>query len=164
MNTPIQSLASDLMLMAMGRIHRRAQTEGTYLVPINIVHDSGTFDTPPGRLLSGMRMIHHEMVVRPQELHDWLIVKPAADFEIGVTWGNMMEATILPDDGDQTDDLRTARIELLGKPEDYPLLVQEIRNGDYEVKELEYTLHPSEEEQKLGKFRWVIEVSDEIPF
>ncbi len=163
-NTPIQSLASDLMLMAMGRINRRAQDEGTYLVPINIVHDSGTFDTPPGRLLSGMRMIHQEMVVRPQQLHDWLIVKPAADFEIGVTWGNMMEATILPDDGDQTDDLRTARIELLGKPEDYPLLVQEIRNGDYEVKELEYTLHPSEEEQKLGKFRWVIEISDEIPF
>jgi len=166
-NMPIQSLASDLMLMAMGRINRRSQAEGTYLVPVNIIHDAGMFDCPPGRLLSGMRLIRHEMVVRPQELHNWLIVTPAADFEIGVTWGNMMEANMLEDVVGGSDDphnLRPARIELLGYPQDYPLLVEELRRGDYQVEELEYTLHPSEEEQKLGKYRWVIGVGDEIPF
>jgi len=163
-NMPIQSLASDLMLMAMGRINRRSLDEGTFLVPINVIHDAGMFDTPPGRLLSGMRLIREEMVVKPQQLHDWLIVVPKAEFEIGAGWGHMMEANLL-DDGQYGDNpLRSSKIELLGKPEDYPLLVSEIRAGSYQVQELEYTLHPNEEEQKLGKYRWVIEVGEEIPF
>ena len=92
-NYPIQSTASDLNLMALGRLW------GIYgrlwqSVPFASVHDSIVYDVYPGELLKVMHGIRKEMINATYQACPWLRVLIEQDFEVGVNWGKGVKANL----------------------------------------------------------------------
>lgn len=84
-NTPIQSLASDICLLSLIRV-ADILPEDVHI--INTVHDSIMFEIPTSRISTIVPQIREEMTKAPSLLPDFTIPL-VVNLEIGTTWGEM---------------------------------------------------------------------------
>jgi uracil-DNA glycosylase family 4 len=94
-NTPIQGPASDLT--AHGMINVQSVLDRTSLLSKlwATIHDSLCFSISPGELYSIALLAKKCMVDMPERDLNWLSVVLRADYEVGVTWGELMEMEVL---------------------------------------------------------------------
>lgn len=146
-NTPIQSVASDLCWSAFGRSWRMMQEIGIEAHPYSIIHDSQGFDVAPGSFMDVVELQYYQMVYKPYELWDWLTVKPDADFDIGTGLGDLIGLKLFwGDDGE----LDHNRIALSGPRDTIEIICAEIDAGGQSITQEEDGPHPKEEEAKKG--------------
>lgn len=86
-NTPVQSVASDIALEATIRIHNRFKREGLRSLVFGFIHDSIKSDVYPGEIEAVDFIMDEEMVKRPRELYPWLLLPVETDTEVGPSWG-----------------------------------------------------------------------------
>lgn len=132
-NFPIQSGASDMTMMAMCMIHARMQEAGYKSKMILTVHDSLVFDCHVDEVFEVACLAKQIMESLP-DLSDevlpgvdwkWLTVPVVAEFEIGSSWGTLVEFDPFIIAGvrePQTGDLYDAD----GKPQRLPNDVDEL--------------------------------------
>jgi hypothetical protein len=153
-NTPIQGTASDMCWCAMSRVARMAKELELNALPYNIIHDSQAFDTAPTHWVDMVNLMYYQMVWKPYELHDWIICKPEAEFDVGAGWGHLIEMKINFDDAGRI----TNRYDMRGKPEYVGGVLEEIMNGGDKFDVVVNGPHPNSEEAKLGMWQAVIDV------
>jgi DNA polymerase-1 len=157
-NTPIQSIASDLCWRAYGRTWERIKEIGILAHPFSIIHDSSTFDVGPGHFFDLIELQYYEMVHRTQELFPWLNVKPEADFSIGTQWSGLIDVKLFFDD----EDWGHYKLGLDGPIEDVDEVHAAIITGGQKVTETGVDgPHPQPEEAEKGK--WYREVIVDRP-
>jgi DNA polymerase-1 len=92
-NSPVQSFASDLLIMSMVDIDREFRRQGMRARPIGTVHDSCNFEIPNGELSVALPIIKNTMENLP--LYDRfklnLTVPIIADLKVGTRWGGARE-------------------------------------------------------------------------
>ena len=160
-NTPIQSVASDMCAMAFGRTWKAIQNVGIQAYPYSIIHDSQGFDVSPGFWFDIIELQYYQMVWKPYELWPNIItVKPEADFDIGAGWGRQVEGKLFFDDAGE---IIHDRITFSG-PESYvDLLLNEIEAGGQKIDMLYKGAHRNEVEAEGGKFEAEIKVDRPNP-
>ena len=90
-NSPIQSAASDLVFLAMGRIYRQFWGQGMQSRMVLTVYDSIVFNCPDDELKVATRIINDEMCHHPFK---FMNVPITADLKIGTHWGSLVEMDI----------------------------------------------------------------------
>lgn len=95
-NSPIQGFASDMMLLSMNMIGRRARAEGLDLKIVGTVHDAGNFEVRDDHLAPALRLIKSCMEERLVRALDRIFgvnmdVPIKADLKIGRWWGDARE-------------------------------------------------------------------------
>jgi DNA polymerase I-like protein with 3'-5' exonuclease and polymerase domains/uracil-DNA glycosylase len=150
-NTPIQSMASDLCWQAMGRVWAQLKALAFPCRPFSIIHDSQTFDIGPGYVMDVMELQYYQMVYRTQEIYPWMVVKPEADFSIGTCWGNLIDVGLIFDDAGQIDH---NHMTLAGPRDDVDAVCAEFDRGGLKVAVADGIddLHPQKEEAEKGKW------------
>lgn len=95
-NSPIQSMASDMLLLAMVRIGRRARRRGLDLNVVGTVHDSINFEIKNEHLGESLRLIKYTMENLPLDrlFGVDMDVPIMADIKIGTHWGDARETTV----------------------------------------------------------------------
>ena len=96
-NTPVQSAASDTLLLALVIIDDYMRTVGYKSMLVNTVHDSIVFDVYPGELDSLVELcvdvMENVLLYAREYAHninmDWLICPLKADVEVGTHYGAM---------------------------------------------------------------------------
>lgn len=167
-NTPVQGTASDLCWTSFGRAWRDIQDFHIPALPFSLIHDAQGFDVGPGYFMDVMEIQYYQMVYRPQELWDWVRVRPEIEFSLGVSWGRMVKVKLLwgkdlastPFKG-KSDEFDHNRIVLSGKRQDLDDLVTEIRKGGQEVDIKSDIPHPKKDEADLGN--WCMDICVERP-
>lgn len=157
-NTPIQSIASDLCATAFGRSWSMIKAAGIEAVPYSIIHDSQGFDASPGRFFDIIELQYYQMAIVPQIIWPWITVKPEADFEIAPGWGRDVGAKLFFDENEQLDH---NRIGLAGPVHDVDLVCSEIHAGGQDYEVLADGPHPKEEEAAKGM--WYRELNVDRP-
>jgi uracil-DNA glycosylase family 4 len=157
-NTPVQSIASDLCWSAMARINETSRRIGLTAIPYSIIHDSQTFDVAPGQFMDMINLMYFEMVRRPYLIYPWVICKPEAAFDLGAGWGKLVEAQLI-----FTPDVCISNKLILSGKEPYVKdLLSEIEVGG-NIFQTEYIgAHPKPEEAATGQFQARI-IMDEKP-
>jgi len=90
-NNPIQIIGSDMTTTAMVRYRRGMRKNKMNSKCFLSVHDSMLTDVYPGELLRAWKLKKYEMQDHPQTLWSWVTVVPEASFELGATWGDLLE-------------------------------------------------------------------------
>lgn len=98
-NHPIQSAASDLLVMSLIVVHDLMQQHGMKSLIINTVHDEIVFDVYPGELEAlvemGTDVMENLQYYAEEYFPDldmtWIQVPLAADAEVGTHWGSMLK-------------------------------------------------------------------------
>jgi len=159
-NTPIQSMASDLCWQAMGRVWQEICRRRWLCYPFSIIHDSQTFDVGPGYVMDLIEMQYYQMVYRTQEIYPWMVVKPEADFSIGTCWGNLIDIDLQFDASGQIDHNRLA---FAGPKADVDLVCEQFELGGLKLAVADGIdgPHPQKEEAEKGK--WYRKVFVERP-
>lgn len=86
-NTPIQSVSSDIVVDALCRIAERAQREKwRALQPVLLVHDDLTFDVPDDEVEDLVAVVAEEMLSVPWP---WVTVPLSIEVEMGRDWASM---------------------------------------------------------------------------
>jgi uracil-DNA glycosylase family 4 len=97
-NTPIQGPASDTTADAMIRMHRRLQLFKALQSKMwGFTHDSLSFSIWPGELYEVSLLAQKVMADIPNQTNNWIKTPLVEDYEVGVTWGEMMSMSLLPD-------------------------------------------------------------------
>jgi len=130
-NTPIQSLASDVALLSCVNIAESLEKFSMKSMMIGGVHDSILVDIYPGELYKALDVIVSQTSDKSLEFLD--NIKLNFDLGIGVSWGRQLD--ILSYDSET--------LSLRGGQNDLQMLIDELRYG-YEVNILETTLTGSE--------------------
>lgn len=157
-NTPIQSVASDLCWQAYGRTWKQLREVGIECCPHSIIHDSQCFDLSPGVLMDVVELQYNQMVWETQRLYPWMIVKPEADFAVGASWGTLVGLKLFWHDDEPEHD----RIGLAGKKDEVEAVVDELRNAGLNPRvDGKDGEHPKPEEAAKGK--WYKEVRFDRP-
>ena len=89
-NTPVQSLASDISALTVWRVAERLHREGFQSKVVNFVHDSMIVDCPGEEVEDVCRVIKEE--VSGIELPGGRFVDFDIDVEVGRSWGECKEA------------------------------------------------------------------------
>lgn len=148
-NTPIQSIASDICWRSFGRCWQiMKNTPRLEAYPFGLIHDSQTFDVAPGRFMDVIEMQYYEMVWRTMGLFPWLTVKPEADFSVGVNWAGLIDVGLVWDEDGELDH---NRLILEGDPES----VEDVHKAvayTTDVEVLKDCPHPQKEEAEKGKW------------
>lgn len=94
-NSPVQSFASDLTLLAMTRIRRRFKAMGLDAHTVGTVHDEINFEIAKRDLSQALPMIKHEMENLPLERLFGLFVDVPmrCDIEMSAFWSRGVELT-----------------------------------------------------------------------
>jgi len=125
-NTPIQSAASDMTLSAIGRCWKTAKALGIPNgIPWLTIHDAQYWDTLDCTF-DLMELIYYQMALAPYELWDWVMCRPEAEFDLGTTWGTMVEASFLWEDR-ETYVFDKEHLNLTGSPGKLDLVCDEWR-------------------------------------
>jgi DNA polymerase-1 len=98
-NMPIQSAASDTLLVALCIIDKMMKDEGYKSLMVNTVHDSVMFDVYPGELYKLCALVREVMVnvrdyvgmMSNNVDMSWLNVPLGADIEVGHHYGSLHE-------------------------------------------------------------------------
>jgi hypothetical protein len=99
-NTPIQGPASDATAFAMVEMQEMLGKIPTIQSKLwATIHDSLCFSIWPGELLSMAHLARKAMIDIPERKLHWLRVALKNDYEVGVTWGELLEMTLLPEFG-----------------------------------------------------------------
>lgn len=97
-NTPIQGPASDTTAAAMIRMHRYLQLYKALQSKMwGFTHDSLSFSVWPGELYEVSSLAQKVMASIPNQINNWIKTPLVEDYEVGVTWGEMLSMTLLPD-------------------------------------------------------------------
>jgi hypothetical protein len=148
-NTPIQSIASDLCWQSYGRVWQDVKRYGLTAFPHSIIHDSQCLDVAPGQFFDIIELQYYQMVWMTMNLYPWLIVKPEADFAIGTSWGNLCGCKLFWDE--TKTQIVHDRIGLSGSREDIDATQAELAAGALVPVVDGYDgPHPSEDEAKNG--------------
>jgi len=91
-NTPIQGAASGVAAEALIRIWHGLRLAETKSHLWNFTHDSGTGDIYPDELLQVAKLFYREMVMIPPTLYPLVTVPMRIDYELGVNWGQLVNA------------------------------------------------------------------------
>lgn len=95
-NSPVQSFASDMALLAMVRITREFRRRGMRAHPIGTVHDAINWEVPEAEMAEALPLIKHGMENLPLEkqfgIH--LDVPIIADLKAGFRWGGATELSV----------------------------------------------------------------------
>lgn len=88
-NSPVQSMASDMAALSMVHVVRRFRTEGLTAFPVGLVHDAVNYEIPDGELAVALPVIKDTMENLPlRELFGIQITVPiVADCKVGTHWG-----------------------------------------------------------------------------
>jgi len=97
MNTPIQGQSSDWATFVLQGISRRIGEEGLHSKLWAFIHDSIEADAPVYELWDYMTIQLEEMTTNLVNRFPILTVPLKVDFEVGLNWGEMVDAEILPD-------------------------------------------------------------------
>lgn len=95
-NSKIQGPASDLAVAGMINMFNRMKKLKLYAAHFAFVHDSLGYDTPPGELYILAQTLKKELADRPPKQFDFINVPLKVDFEVGLTWGQLVEMSLLP--------------------------------------------------------------------
>jgi hypothetical protein len=98
-NTPIQGSASDIGICGMRNVYRLLTRKGSPFKTTMFaqVHDSLLFSTYPGEIFDVLTICKKGMVDMPPREIPWLTVPIRVDFEIGPSWGELIEVKALAD-------------------------------------------------------------------
>jgi len=96
-NTPIQGPASDVNLYAMNYLYRMMKKLKLKSRIWCIIHDSICKSISPDELLTVLRATEKCMVTLTPRNLKWLKVPLECDFELGVSWGNLVKCKLLSD-------------------------------------------------------------------
>lgn len=92
-NSPVQSFASDMILISLVILHKQFKKMGLRTRSIGTVHDALNLEVPADEMTTVLPMIKHTMENLPLEkwfdLH--LQVPIIADCKVGTHWGDAME-------------------------------------------------------------------------
>jgi len=148
-NTPVQSVASDLCWQAYGRAWQDIKRYGLTAFPHSIIHDSQCFDVSPGQFFDVVELQYYQMVWKTMEIYPWLIVKPEADFSIGTSWGTFCKCKLFWNESKTK--IVHDKIGLSGRKEDIDAIQAEMETGSlYPVVDGADGQHPKEAEAKKG--------------
>jgi DNA polymerase-1 len=88
-NSPVQSMASDLCLLSLVLLDRAFRRKGLRAIPIGTVHDAINFECPNDELDVVIPLIKHTMENPPTEkLFGYRLEVPiVADISVGTAWG-----------------------------------------------------------------------------
>lgn len=99
-NTPIQGPASDATAYAMIQMQEMLEKIPSLQSLLwATIHDSLCFSIWPGELLPMAMLARKAMVDIPARDLGWLKVKLQNDYEVGATWGELLEMKLLPQHG-----------------------------------------------------------------
>lgn len=87
-NSPVQSLASDITLLGLTTISKKLRTEGMRSIVVGTVHDSILFEVPEDEMAIVLPLIKRTMEAPPlEELFDYSMRVPlVADITVGRHW------------------------------------------------------------------------------
>lgn len=94
-NSSIQGPASDLALAGLINIHQRIQKLQLNSKLFEFKHDDLGFDVAPGELHLLATLLRKEMVDRVTRQFPFINVPLKVDFELGVTWGHLVEMSLM---------------------------------------------------------------------
>lgn len=89
-NSPIQSTASDLTLLAIHKLYNHIGKYNLQSKIFGYVHDSILVDCPVPELFNVAQHANYFMTDALRKDYPWITVPLKADCEIGATWGNLM--------------------------------------------------------------------------
>lgn len=160
-NTPIQSMASDMCWRAYGRAWQDVKRFGLRALPFSIIHDSQAFDVAAADVFDLIELQYYQMVWRTMELHDWMKVKPEADFAIGATWGGLIKCGLVWKNKEELDH---SKLVLSGPVADINAVVEQFEHGGVKVAvEGRDGEHPKPEEAAKGNFLREVRLSRPNP-
>jgi uracil-DNA glycosylase family 4 len=112
-NTPIQGPASDATANAMILVQNMLDRVSLQSKLWATIHDSLCFSVYPNELYPISVLARKCMVDIPARRLDWLTVALEAEYEIGVTWGELLEMELLKEPGQVKIDGKTEYFEKL---------------------------------------------------
>lgn len=136
-NTPIQGPASDATSHAMKVVQNLLDKVSLTSHLWVTIHDSLCFSVSPGELYPVAVLANKSMVDLTQSQLSWLRVPMQTDFEVGVTWGELMEMKLLSQVG---------YVELDGKTEYYQRFTEQVMMWDRPPELLSATTHIEEDD------------------
>lgn len=145
-NTPIQGLASDMLMSAIGRSWVTTRRIEMHLLahPYLTIHDAQYWNVL-GVVIDAMQVIYYQMVYAPYEIWSWVSCRPEAEFDVGASWDLMCEASLHIED----ETVDPERLRLRGTPRQIESLLETWRRVS-RVDVTDDREHPNEEEAKKG--------------
>jgi uracil-DNA glycosylase family 4 len=119
-NTPVQGPASDVTMYAMNYLYKLMKQLKLKSRIWCTVHDSICKSIYQGELLTVMRATRKCMVDKIPRKLKWLTVPLESDFELGVSWGELVKCKLVDNE----------RIEIDGLIEDHDKIITRVRNWD----------------------------------
>lgn len=98
-NFPIQSVASDLTLVALLSMKGRLLDRQMKSMILGFVHDGVPVDVHPGELFKVLREFKAAMTTELADTFEWLKIPIKAGFELGASWGGTLKITDWNEDG-----------------------------------------------------------------
>ena len=137
-NSGIQGPASDLAVVGMINMFNAINKLKLNSKHWEFKHDDLAFDVAPGELCLMMNLCKKEMVERPSHQFEYVNVPLRADFEVGISWGHLVNASMLD----------SSTVEFSGE-EEYvvPLLERMSRWGVGAPEKLSYVVEVKEKEK-----------------
>jgi len=93
-NFPVQSTASDTVLIASNEIYYGMKKDNLNSIFLGSVHDSEEFDIYPGELPSIIRRVKEENEVKIVERFPWILCPLEMDVSLGASWGGAIEFNV----------------------------------------------------------------------
>jgi len=147
-NTPIQSAASDMTLTSIGRCWKTVKKLGIpCCLPWLTIHDAQYWDVRD-HVFDLVELIYYQMALAPYELWGWVNCRPEAEFDLGDTWGTMVEASFVWEDRDAYT-FDKEHLVLTGSERKLDLLCSEWRGVETVAEEA----HPTEEDKFVRTVR-----------
>lgn len=112
-NTPVQGPASDATANAMILVQNMLERVSLQSKLWATIHDSLCFSIYPGELYPISVLAKKCMVDIPERKLEWLTVALFAEYEVGVTWGELLEMVLLSEPGQVKIDGKTEYYEKL---------------------------------------------------
>jgi len=98
-NFPIQSLASDLTLIALFSIHEEFMKQGLHSKVLGFVHDGIPAAVYQGELFKVLDIFQKSMSTRLKEMFPWLDIPIKTGFKTGRSWGGALKVVQWSPDG-----------------------------------------------------------------
>lgn len=134
-NSKIQGPASDLGVGAMINAQNTLQRLNFQSKLYQFVHDSIGYDVPPGELFELVVILKKEMESKIARTFPFVTVPLKVDFEIGVSWGHLLEAKVMDN----------RRLKFEGKKEFFKPLLQRMKSWESYPKLVSLEHHVKEE-------------------
>ena len=97
LNTPIQSLASDVVQQAIVRAYYYMQRMGLRSKIVLFHHDAIYWDCAPGELFSLLALAKHVLVTEPMKMYNWLKVPLKIGTGFGRSWADQIKTESFED-------------------------------------------------------------------